>query len=73
MSATEPRRVDVPLVHLRVGLMNEMQYRANFFVQVLQTIVFTGTGLIALARILRPRSSAVRVRASDLTAAFDAL
>lgn len=46
-------RVNVPLVHLRVGLMNELQYRANFFVQLLQTIVFTGTGLVALALIFR--------------------
>jgi ABC-2 type transport system permease protein len=46
-------RVNVPLVHLRVGLMNELQYRANFFVQLLQTIVFTGTGLIALALIFQ--------------------
>jgi ABC-2 type transport system permease protein len=47
------RRLNVPLVHLRVGVMNELQYRANFFVQLLQTIVFTGTGLIALALIFQ--------------------
>jgi len=31
--------------------MNEMQYRANFFVQLLQSVVAVGTGLIVLALI----------------------
>ena len=26
-------------LHLRVGVMNELQYRANFFVQLLQSLV----------------------------------
>jgi ABC-2 type transport system permease protein len=38
-------------VHLRVGVLNEMQYRANFFIQLLQSTVAVGTGLVALAVI----------------------
>ena len=41
----------VAWVHLRVAVMNELQYRANFFVQLLQSVVLVGTGLIALAVI----------------------
>lgn len=45
------RTVRVPLLHLRLGVMNEMQYRANFFIQLLESVVLTGTGLIALSLI----------------------
>jgi ABC-2 type transport system permease protein len=41
----------VPLLHLRIGVMNEMQYRANFFIQLLESVVLTGTGLVALSLI----------------------
>ncbi len=34
---------------LRVGVMNEMQYRINFFLQLVQSILTVGTGLIVLA------------------------
>jgi len=37
--------------HLRVGVLNEMQYRANFFIQLVQSTVAVATGLIALAVI----------------------
>ena len=43
--------VRVAWVHLRVAVMNEVQYRANFFIQLLQSVVLVGTGLIALAVI----------------------
>ena len=36
-------------VFLRIGLMNELAYRANFVVQLLQTILTLGTALAALA------------------------
>ena len=36
---------------LRVGVMNELQYRVNFFVQLLQSLVAVATGLIVLALI----------------------
>ena len=35
----------------RVGSMNELQYRANFFIQVLQSAVAVGTALVVLALI----------------------
>lgn len=38
-------------VHLRVVLLNELQYRANFFVQLLESAVLAVTGLIALSVI----------------------
>lgn len=36
------------LNYLRVGIQNELQYRVNFFVQLGQTIIWLGTGLISL-------------------------
>jgi ABC-2 type transport system permease protein len=41
----------VALLHLRVGVMNELQYRANFVVQLVQSVVMAGTGLVALSLI----------------------
>ena len=38
-------------IHLRIGVLNEMQYRANFFIQLVQSMVAVATGLIALAVI----------------------
>jgi ABC-2 type transport system permease protein len=43
--------VGLTWVHLRVAVMNEVQYRANFFIQLFESIVLVGTGLIALAVI----------------------
>ena len=34
---------------LRIGVMNEMQYRINFFLQLLQSLLTVGTGLVILA------------------------
>ena len=34
--------------HLRIGIANEMQYRVNFFIQVLQSFIAVATGLIGL-------------------------
>jgi ABC-2 type transport system permease protein len=36
---------------LRIGALNEMQYRINFFVQLFQSLVALGTGLVALALV----------------------
>jgi len=33
----------------RIGAMNELQYRVNFFIQLFQSLVALGTGLIGLA------------------------
>lgn len=36
-------------VFVRIGLMNELAYRADFFVQLLQTLLTLATALAALA------------------------
>src|SRR5512143_162504 len=36
------------LIYLRVGIQYEMQYRVNFFIQLLQSIISLATGLIGL-------------------------
>ncbi|MDF2732137.1 MAG: hypothetical protein K0S92_768, partial [Desertimonas sp.] len=38
-------------LHMRVAVMNEVQYRANFFIQLVQSTVAVVTGLVALAVI----------------------
>jgi viologen exporter family transport system permease protein len=38
--------VRVALLHLRVGLMNDLQYRVNFALQVLQSLLAIAVGLI---------------------------
>jgi ABC-2 type transport system permease protein len=38
-------------LYLKVGAMNELQYRANFFVQLLQSLIALATGLISLALV----------------------
>ncbi len=39
------------LTFLRINVMNELQYRANFFLQVLESVVALATGLIVLSLI----------------------
>lgn len=41
----------VALLHLRVGVMNDLQYRVNFALQVLQSLLALATGLIMLALV----------------------
>lgn len=36
---------------LKVGVLNELQYRVNFFVQLLQSLILVGTGLAVLALV----------------------
>ena len=38
-------------LYLRIGVMNELQYRANFVIQLLQSVIAVGTGLIVLTLI----------------------
>jgi ABC-2 type transport system permease protein len=47
----EPRRRALRLAgtFLRVGVMNELQYRINFFLQLIQSLLTVGTGLVILA------------------------
>ena len=42
-------RVRLTGTFLRIGVMNEMQYRINFFLQLLQSLLTVGTGLVVLA------------------------
>lgn len=35
-------------LYFRIGAMNELQYRVNFFVQLLQSLIALGTGLVSL-------------------------
>ena len=37
--------------YLRIGAMNELQYRVNFFIQLLQSAVAVATGLIGLSLV----------------------
>lgn len=39
------------LLYLRVGTLNELQYRANFFIQLVQSLLALGTGLVVLALV----------------------
>ena len=34
--------------YLRIGILNEFQYRANLYIQILQTFIALATGLIGL-------------------------
>jgi ABC-2 type transport system permease protein len=36
---------------LKVGVMNELQYRVNFFVQLFQSLIQVGTGLVMLSLV----------------------
>jgi len=45
------RLFQLTLTFLRIGILNEMQYRVNFFIQLLQSFVALGTGLIGLALV----------------------
>ncbi len=52
MTRRDPQRtgaVRLTGTFLRVGAMNELQYRVNFFIQLVQTVLTLGTGLIILA------------------------
>lgn len=37
--------------YLRIGIANELQYRVNFFVQLLQSLISLGSGLVGLALV----------------------
>ena len=41
----------VALLHFRIGVMNDLQYRVNFALQVLQSLLALATGLIMLALV----------------------
>jgi ABC-2 type transport system permease protein len=41
----------IALLHLRVGIMNDLQYRVNFALQVLQSLLALTTGLVVFALV----------------------
>ena len=45
------RSLRLAWLYFRVGSMNELQYRANFFIQLLQSAVAVGTALVVLALV----------------------
>jgi ABC-2 type transport system permease protein len=45
------RPLQLAWLYFRLGSMNELQYRANFFIQVLQSAVAVGTALVVLALV----------------------
>lgn len=47
----EPFRVAATF--LRLNILGELQYRVNFFVQLLQSVIAVATGLVALALVFR--------------------
>lgn len=51
------RPMALAAVYLRVGAMNELQYRANFVVQVFQSAIALGTGLAVLAIVFSQTTS----------------
>jgi ABC-2 type transport system permease protein len=38
-------------LYVRIGVMNEMQYRVNFFIQLFQSLLALATGLVVLALV----------------------
>jgi ABC-2 type transport system permease protein len=45
------RSLALTAIFLRVSAMNELQYRANFFIQLFQSLVAVGTGLAVLGLV----------------------
>jgi ABC-2 type transport system permease protein len=43
--------VRVGWLYFKVGVLNELQYRVNFFVQLLQSLIQVGTGLVMLSLV----------------------
>lgn len=45
------RLLKLTMTYLRIGIANELQYRVNFLIQILQSFIALGTGLIGLALV----------------------
>ena len=41
----------LPFIFLRLGALNELQYRVNFFLQLLQSLISLGVGLVGLSLV----------------------
>lgn len=55
-------------IYLRLGVMNEMAYRANFLVQLFQSLLSLGTALAGLAIVFAHTDTLGGWRAADLLA-----
>ncbi len=55
-------------VFFRVGILNELQYRVNFFLQLLQSLVALATGLIGLALVFEHTQALAGWSRSELLA-----
>lgn len=51
MAADRPHRGGLVWTYLRVGAMNELQYRVNFVLSLVQSLVAVGTALVVLALV----------------------
>jgi ABC-2 type transport system permease protein len=60
----------VALLHLRIVAMNELQYRANFALQVLQSLLAVATGLVVLALVYSHATELNGWSESELLAVF---
>ena len=43
--------IKLALTYLRIGVLNELQYRINFFIQLLESFISVATGLIGLSLV----------------------
>ncbi|MDO8752912.1 MAG: ABC-2 family transporter protein [Anaerolineales bacterium] len=43
--------IKLAFTYLRIGVLNELQYRINFFIQLLQSFISVATGLIGLSLV----------------------
>ena len=41
----------VALLHLRIGVLNDLQYRVNFALQILQSLLALVTGLVVFSLV----------------------
>lgn len=54
--------------YLRIGILNEFQYRANLYIQILQTFIALATGLIGLSIVFSQTESLAGWNQSELLA-----
>jgi len=55
-------------IYLRVGILGEMQYRVNFFLQIVQSLIALGTGLVALSLVFSYTEELAGWRPAELLA-----
>jgi ABC-2 type transport system permease protein len=65
-----PHGVAVSAVHLRVSILNELQYRSNFFLQIFQTLLQTTSGLVVVGLVYDKIDELNGWRRSELLAAI---